>query len=399
MADRLNSHINQLVAGGRFPGVGAVIIDKSGKELYSHTAGTINANDPSAKDFTPNTQLLIWSLTKLVTSIAILQLLERGLISSLDDPVSKYLPDEANVRVITGFDDEGHPVTRVPKGQVKLIHLLTHISGHVYDVWSPLMYQYRINTGSAAEVGAASTFFDVFLEADPGEKYNYGISTDKLGFVVEKLSNMTLPEYVKENITDPLGMYDTASQPKTDEWLRTHIRDPSGKLMAVEAIKMPDNPDYFGGGYYLISTLNDYSQLLLTLLNDGLSPRTKNRILSPVTVTDYLFRDFIPDIGCSPDGIGVISKSLKTGVSNPGELLPGAKKGWSCGLMLNLEDTDGGRKAGSGGWAGLSNQYYWVDRTSGIAGVFGTGLFPFMDKESLDLFDKVEKFAYSTKHN
>lgn len=376
-----------------------MVIDKSGNVLYSHSAEKINANDPSAKAFTTYTQLLVWSLTKLVTSIAILQLLERGIICSLEDPVSKYLPDEAHVRVIAGFDDAGQPVSWAPKGEVKLIHLLTHTSGHVYEAWSPLMHQYRVFTNNdPIDIGSASFFLDMFLESDPGEKHSYGTSTDKLGLVVERVSGMRLPEYVKKNITDPLGMHETTARPKNDNWLRTHIRDGSSNLVALEAIKMPENPEYFGGGHYLISTLDDYSRLLSTLLNDGTSPSTKKQILSPETVTNFIFKDHIPVVGCSTDDIGVVPDSIKPGITKEGGLLqPGIKKGWSCAFMLNLEDTDGGRKAGSGSWAGMTNQYYWVDRASGIAGVFGTAIFPLIDEVSFELFGEVEKFAYSTR--
>lgn len=239
---QLNSAFDNLVATGRLPGVGAVVLSRSGETIYSHATGTINANDSAARPFTADTQLFIWSLTKLVTSIAVLQLLEKGVIESLDDPIEKYMPDEANTRVITGFDEHNLPVTRPAKGKVRLIHLLTHTSGHVYDLYNHLMHQYRVNTGENAQIGDASGFFDVFLESDPGEKY----------------TGQKLPEYIKDNITDPLRMYDTSSSPRDDDWLRTHIRGGDGKLVAVEAMKLPKDPDYFGGGYQRWCILEDW---------------------------------------------------------------------------------------------------------------------------------------------
>lgn len=100
-------------------------------------------------------------------------------------------------------------------------------------------------------------------------------------------------------------------------------------------------------------------------------------------MTDYIFTDQLPPLGISaigPTPVGVIPKSLYDLVSvNPGELLPDTPKGWGIGLMLNLEDVPGKRQKMSDAWAGLANMYFWIDRDTGVAGVVGTSLLPFMD--------------------
>lgn len=130
MAADLTSKIQKLVKDGRLPGTGAVALDKSGNQIYNSAFGKLDANNADSKDFTNDTQMLIWSCTKFLTSLAILQLLEQGKISSIDDPVSKYLPSQSEVQVVTGLDAEGKPQGRAQATEMKLIHLLTHTGGY-----------------------------------------------------------------------------------------------------------------------------------------------------------------------------------------------------------------------------------------------------------------------------
>lgn len=261
------------------------------------------------------------------------------------------------------------------------------------------MFDYRQTKnqpqGTYVGIGAEWQFEDLFLEFDAGKRYNYGLSIDVLGFVVEKLSGQTLPEYVKQNITDPLGMNHSGPYLEGNDWLRCHVKSPDGQLSAQEAIVPAKEPYKFGGGHYIVSTLNDYSQVLLTMLNEGTHPKTGKTILKPETVQKYVFKDYIPHVGCSPHGIGVVPVSLVPGLSNSGEMLKDQRKGWSCGLMLNLDDVKGGRSAGSGAWAGLGNIYYWIDPVAGKAGIFGTNILPFLDEDCVGVFEDLEKVAYS----
>lgn len=218
---------------------------------------------------------------------------------------------------------------------------------------------------------------------------------DILGFIVEKLSGVDLPTYIAKNIAQPLGMKNTGTYWDNNDWLRCHIKSPEGKLTAVEAIIPAKDPYRFGGGHYMVSTLHDYSQVLLAMLNEGKHPTTDQAILQPETVRNHVFKDYIPHVGCSSDGIGVVGVSLVPGLSNDGEMLKGVKKGWSAGLMINVDDVPGGRKAGSGAWAGLGNLYYWIDATGGKAGIFGTSVLPFLDEDCVQVFEELEKIAYS----
>lgn len=277
---------------------------------------------------------------------------------------------------------------------------LTDTNDVAYDFWDKLAYDYRQTKnqpqGAYGTMGAQWLFEDIFLEFDPGLRYHYGVSIDILGFVVEKVSGMALQDYIKQNITDPLGMTRTGPYFDDDTWHRVHLKSPEGQLTAVENVVPAKEPYKFGGGHYLLSTLNDYSQVLLTMLNEGTHPKTGKTILKPETVRDYVFKDFIPHVGCGSAGIGVIPVSVAPGLSRAGELLEGQEKGWSCGLMVNLKDVQGARRAGSGAWAGLGNLYFWIDPTAGKAGIYGTNVLPFLDEDSLDIFETLEKLAYSS---
>ena len=241
-------------------------------------------------------------------------------------------------------------------------------------------------------VGAMKNF-ESPLNADPGSRYEYGINTDWLGFVVEAVSGMPLNEYVEKNILKPLGMNDSGSHVKEGtSHMITHLRGEDGNLTAAPPVACATAPERFGGGHFLYSTLDDYSTFLLTILNNGTHPTTKTKILKAETVKEYLFKDQIPKI-CSNKGVGVI-ETANPGLSVEGEFLPGLEKGWSCGLMLNLEDSPKGRSAGSGSWAGLGNLYYWLDPKRGKLGLVMSAILPFMDQEVLHLFDGLERAVY-----
>ncbi|KEF54146.1 beta-lactamase [Exophiala aquamarina CBS 119918] len=154
----------------RVPGIGAIVIDKTGKTLFNESFGTLDANDHNARPFTNDTQLFLWSCTKLITSLCALQLLEQGKISSLDDPVKKYLPQVGQFEVFEGFDKNGSPILRKPNSQITIMHLMTHTSGLTYDFWEvdKPMFDYRASKGQQSGTDALEEenefqFYDVFF--------------------------------------------------------------------------------------------------------------------------------------------------------------------------------------------------------------------------------------------
>jgi methyl acetate hydrolase len=396
MDSRLNSIFEEAVTAKKIPGVAAIALDRAGNVLFKGTYGSTNLDDLAAPALTSRTPIMLWSCTKLVTSVAALQLLEQGKLH-LEDPVEKYVPSIANIQVLDGFKPDGQPIIREPKTKATVLNLMTHTAGFSYDFFSKETLQWRTQVGQPpseyAAVGAVKNFESPF-NADPGTRYEYGVNTDWLGFVVEAISGMRLNEYVEKNILKPLGMNDSGSHVKEGASpLVIHLRgSEDGGLTAAPPIACATAPERFGGGHFLYSTLDDYSTFLLTILNNGTHPTSRTGILKAETVKEYLFKDQIPKI-CSNTGIGTV-ESANPVLTSEGEFLPGIQKGWSCGLLLNLEDSPKGRSAGSGSWAGLGNLYYWLDPNRGKLGLVMSGILPFMDKEILCLFDQMERAVY-----
>lgn len=382
----------------KIAGVAGIALDRSGKELFKGAYGVTNLNDESkATPMTADTPVMMWSCTKIVTSVCALQLLEQGKLQ-LDDLVEKYVPEIADIKVLTGFSEDGSPKLREPKTKPTILMLMTHTAGFSYDFFdeSTLAYQNHMKqTPHTYALGERHMFNTPFL-FDPGHQYSYGVNTDWLGFVIEKISGLKLNEYVQKNILDVLGMKDSGSHLKNgsfaDHGLLIHFRGEDGSLTANPAIAYAENPAVYGGGHFLYSTLNDYSTFLLALLNGGTEPRSGAQILKKETVSKHLFEDKIDQI-CSPDGIGVIP-SCAPMLSREGEFLPGVHKGWSCGLMLNKERLSG-RSEGSGAWAGLGNLYFYIDPKEGKLALIMSGILPFLDPEVLALFDTLESSLYA----
>lgn len=385
------------------PAVGAFVVNHQGEFLLRETCGTNNIDDPDASAFKPDTVLQMFSCTKLVTSIAALQLMERGALS-LSDPVDKYVPRLSQLQVLDSFTtvDSGmsQPVLRPPKSIPTILQLLNHTAGFSYDIFDELTLQYRKHTGRSPAGYHSTGQWDDFntpLVADPGTKYIYGTNIDWLGLAIEAASGMSLPEYTDKNILKPLGMNDTGASPVPGrDRLFVHYKAHDSLTGSEDFAQNATNTEISGGGAYLYSTMNDFAQLLSTLLNGGRSPVTQNIILQPNTVRECLFTDSLHS-HVERTLLGEIRPSMPS-LSNQGSLmstLPVDKRGWSCGLLLNLEDLPTGRKKMSGSWAGLGNLYFWLDPDSRVAGMVCTSMLPFMDPAVLDLLHQVERIVYS----
>jgi len=389
----------------KLPGFGAVVVDSTGKHLLNQTVGKVNRDDTSSADFTADTTMPLYSCTKLVTSIAALQLVEQGKLS-LSDSVEKYVPQISEIQLlesITPAADGKAPEIKWSKpASLPTVHqLLTHTAGFSYDFFHAPTMQWRTSTGRGPclyhSVGAWEDFKTPFV-AQPGSKYIYGVNTDWLGFVIEAVTGTRLPEHIDATVLKPLGMTNSGAfldKDKTKPRLVTHLRLNGVDLVANPSAVNTETPETFGGGGFLYSTMNDYAKLLATLLNKGTSPTTGATILTPESVQKYLFTDQLgPDVDKSALGEIPTAVPLLSSEGTFFPTLPIEKKGWSYGLLMNHEDLPAGRKKGSGAWAGLGNLYYWVDPVSGLAGMIVTSILPFMDPGLLYLFDQVERVAY-----
>jgi CubicO group peptidase (beta-lactamase class C family) len=292
------------------------------------------------------------------------------------------------VGVLTGFDANGKPQTRPPKRDITLRQLLTHSAGFSYEIWNTDMQKVQAALEIPSVTECKNKALTLPLLFDPGEGWEYGINIDWAGKMIEKVSGQTLGQYMKHNLFDPLDMSSTAFHIDDDMRKRlatTHLRGPDGNL-AVFPFEIPQQPEFEMGGGGLYGTVGDYLKFLRMVLNYG--QLGGERVLTPEGVVS---------LGLNHMGdCRVYNLKAAIPLTNDAEFFPGIPKSWSLAFQINHDAAPTGRPAGGMMWAGLANSYYWVDQTTGLAGVYMTQIFPFADSKSLPLFYDFEKAVYQS---
>jgi methyl acetate hydrolase len=373
----IDAALQAKVAAREIPGVVAMAANEA-SVVYQGAFGvrSLAAATPMSTD----TVFRIASMVKLLTSVAALQLVERGKLS-LDEPAAQIDPTLASCHVLVGFDAKGVPQLRPPHKPITLRHLLSHTSGLSYPLWDPNVGRYL----KAAHDHPALPRKPLMFE--PGAKWSYGGSLDRVGRLVEIASGQNLDRYFRDHITGPLGMNDTAftlTEPQRAREACLHVRDADGKLLPKPQEK-PIVAKVFSGGGGIYSTAPDYLTLLQALLNGG-SLRGAS-ILRRDTVT-LMSTNQIGDLQAG------ILKTTNPGLSNDVDFFPGVRLRWGLGHMINLDPVRDGRAAGSVTWAGLFNTYYWIDPTTRIAGVIMMQILPFADAQALKAYRQFERGIY-----
>ena len=359
---------------GDVPGVVAMATNRSGT-IYEGAFGTRQAG--ADNPMTADTVVWIASMTKALTGAAAMQQVERGKLQ-LDTPAHKILPQLKESRVLTGFDSAGQPVTRPPKRDVTLRHLLTHTSGHSYDIWNPQIGQYMKVKNVPGIISCQNAALTTPLVFDPGERWEYGTGIDFAGKMVEAVTGQTLGQYLRDNLLAPLGMNNSAFKISADmrtRLSRMHARTPDG-LVPIE-FEIPQAPEFEMGGGGMYSTVGDYLKFVQMLLNDGTG--NGNRVFKKSTV------DLMTKNAMGKTRVTML-KPAGVGSSNDAEFFPGVPKAWGLSFMTNEEKAPTGRSAGSVAWAGLANSFYWIDRKKGVGGVLATQILPFADVKALPVF-------------
>jgi methyl acetate hydrolase len=367
---------------GDVPSVVAIAADRDGV-IYRGAAGprAAGSDDPISAD----THLRIMSMTKIVATVAALQLVEKGRLD-LDAPIDTYCPEFADVQVLDGWDGDT-PRLRAPASRATVKQLVTHTSGLGYCWFSEDIIKWEAATSTPNVLSGANVIFTAPMLADPGTTFVYGINTDWLGKVVEAAGGVGLDVAIKEGITGPLGMNETAFQ-IADGWKDgglTPVHAQVDGAWVDSGIELNQSPEYFAGGHGLYSTPNDYIKFEQALLRGG--ELNGARILASDTV-DAAFTNQIGDIDFPPE-----IRSYDKSASNDFNAGPGWK--WGYGLLLNTEDLPGMRRAGSGAWAGLCNTHFWVDRTTGICASIYSNFLPFVTPEAFALYNDYERALYA----
>ncbi len=372
-------------SSGGVPGAVAVVVGRDGVRGLA-AAGTTRS-DGAGVALEPDARFRIASMTKALTSVATLQLVEQGKLD-LDTEVAAVLPPWKEVQVLDGWDGD-EPRLREPKTQATIRHLLTHTAGHGYMFLNADLGKYHNLTETPNVFSGDKRAITTPLQTDPGTRWEYGINTDWLGFVVEEVSGQTLDAYLAEHLFSPLGMNDTTFALTSDEragMMPIHSRTADGGLV-VSDIDLPVEPEWMAGGHGAFSTAEDYGRFVTMLLGGGSAP-DGTRVLREETV-EQAFTDQLGGVAY-PAVIETAMPELTNTVHN----LP-IRHGWGLCFHLSLDDLEGMRRAGTGDWAGIFNCYYWIDRASGIGGVFLTQVLPFFDQHCVEAAVGVELAAYA----
>jgi methyl acetate hydrolase len=365
------------------PGVVAMAVNERGL-IYEGAFGTRDlAKGP---DMTLDTIFRIASMTKAVTSVAAMQLVEQGRLQ-LDQPVGDILPELSAPQVLEGFDDGGKPRLRPAKQPITLRHLLTHTAGFAYPVWDEELARYIKATDTPPGSTGKLASIRLPLVFDPGDRWEYGINLDWAGRVVEAVSGLPLEVYFRQHIFAPLGMSDTdyaISAAQRSRLVSVHQRKEDGSL---EPIVPPDPPwrEFWSGGGGLNSTGRDYLVFLQMLMHQGRFNGAQ--LLRPQTVA-LMGQNQIADIRAG------VMKTANPQVSNDVDFFPGMICKWGLGYMLTPQPGPNGRSAGSVTWGGVYNTYYWLDPQKRIAGVIMTQILPFADHKAVALYGEFESGIY-----
>jgi methyl acetate hydrolase len=374
----LTQQMNAAVARGDTPGVVEIVVNREGV-LYEGAAGKfdIAKNVPMPA----NAIFVIASMTKPVTSVAIMMLLEEGKVR-LDDPVSAYLSGFVDLQVITKFNEKDATYeTRPAKRAMTIRHLLAHTSGIGYAFTNPI--EYRMT--QATKKGE----WELPLLSDPGDQWNYSASTRVLGMVVEKVTGVGLEAWYQEHIFKPLGMVDTSFAVAADKQSRVPTNHSRFTGTMVEAARTPipstPTPPFRGdGGLY--STAQDYALFVRMLLNGG--TLNGKKILSESSVRM---------MGENQIGSIFVERQPDADKQRTRPFPLGAGKD-KFGLGFQIASNDPAmakfRSPGSMSWAGIFNTEFWIDPVKHIGAVQMMQVLPFYDDGAIRTLRDFEEIVY-----
>ncbi len=372
------------VESGAVPNVVVTAADDAGL-VYEGAAGPRSVG--GAEPVTPDSVFRIASMTKMVTTTVALQQAERGVLD-LHAPVAAYLPEFADLPVLGGFDGD-RPRLRPPATQATVQQLVTHTSGLAYWFWNDDVFRWERTTGTPNVLQGTLEAFRAPLVADPGTRFEYGISTDWLGRVVEVASGVPLDVCVRRDVLEPLGMTSTGFRMTGEQRERSvpvHRRGADGSWTRT-TIDWPPAPQFWSGGHGLYSTPRDYLRFQRMLLGGG----TVDDV--PVLQRPTVEAAFTGQLG----GLAVPALIRTAHPASSCDFAPGPGYTWGSGLLLNTADLPGRRASGSGAWAGIDNTYFWVDPSSRLTGALYSQCLPFLEPACVRLYEDVERALYAAR--
>lgn len=362
--NKIDEYINGLIQNESIPGA-TVLIVRHGKMAYYKAYGY---SDTDKKTLLKRDDIFrIASQSKAVTSLAVMMLWEEGKFL-LDDPVSKYIPEFKNPRILKSFDaSDTSYTTEAARSEITIRQLLTHTSGIDYAaIGSNEFKAIYAKAGIPSGIGNDNYILaekmkklgTLPLKHEPGERWTYGLNDDLLGYLVEVWSGISFNDFLRKRIFDPLGMKDTYFYlPKEKHSRLVSLYKSQDKKVIKMKGRAYDGVDpnypllqgtYFSGGAGLSSTVEDYAKFLQLFLNNGSYNGT--RLISRKTV-ELMLTDQIP------------------------EMKNGNEFGLGFGLETPVNDYLSPSSLGSFSWGGAFNTHYWADPKEDLIGLIFTNIY------------------------
>jgi CubicO group peptidase (beta-lactamase class C family) len=361
------------------PGAVALVVNRD-RVLYQGAFGVTDF--PSGRELKPDALFRIASMTKPVTSVALMQLVEQGKLG-LDDPAEKYLPELAGLKVIEAFDPAtGDYRVRPASAAPTVRHFLTHTSGLAYPFTSATWRDLKPRAGETYPFGGPLLF-------DPGTRWHYSTSTDVVGRLVEVVSGQKLEDYFRQHIFALLKMDDTSyNVPEGKASRLVPAQQRAGEKFTGDIVLQSTQPGLaianpIGGGG-LASTASDYGRFVRMLLNGGALDGA--RVLKAETVA-LMGRNHI----------GAVSvPALKTALPRSADFtfIADGRDKWGLGFLITTDQVPGKRSPGSLSWGGINNTFFWIDAERGVAGIIMMQFLPFADAKALATLDAFERAVY-----
>jgi CubicO group peptidase (beta-lactamase class C family) len=369
---RVDTHFRRYVDDGRLAGWTVAVARRGRMAHVSHYGlADVEAQRPVADD----TLWRIYSMTKPITSVAALMLVEQGALA-LTDPVSRYIPAFADARVYAG-GSAAKPGTVPATEPVRVWHLLTHTAGLTYgwhhahavdEMYRAKGFEFGAPRGMDL-AGACEVWAGIPLLFQPGSEWNYSVATDVLGRVVEVASGRRLDDFFAEQIFGPLGMTDTAFSVAADDVDRLaalYVPNPAGGLLRNTGMgeAATREPSFLSGGGGLVSTAGDYHRFTQMLARGGEVDGA--RLLGPRTVA-YMTRNHLPG-GADLHSYGrpIFAESPYHGV------------GFGLGFSVVIDAAEGKALTHEGeyAWGGLASTAFYIDPAAEVTAMFFTQLLP-----------------------
>ncbi len=370
---RIDDHFRRYVDDGRLAGW-QVMVSRRGDIAHHSTYGVRSLE--SKEPFGDDTVVRLYSMTKPLTTIAAMQLVEQGLVQ-LKDPVAKFIPAFSTTPVYRSGSVQ-KPMTEPQTLPMLVWHLMTHMSGLTYGFHNthPVDAMYRnqgFEWGQPEDLDLAACceqWAQLPLVFQPGTEWNYGISTDVLGRIVEVVSGLDLEEYFQQHILGPLGMTDTSfyidDANRTSRLAELYIPHPETGVAtpAPTFLRRPERPSMLSGGGGLYGTAADYMRFCQMILNGG--ALDAERVIGRHTL-DYMGKNHLPgNVDLEAIGRPLFAESAFVGV--------GFGLGFS--VVIDAAASKVPSSTGEMAWGGAASTAFWVDPAEDLAVVFLTQLLP-----------------------